>query len=289
MSTGNRRFRIGEFECAIVSDGTFSYPQPGRMFFANAPAGELADALAEFGIELSNWDSFDSPYPCLFVNTGHHKLLVDTGAGKFGPKTGQLVENLGALGVRPDEIDVVILTHAHPDHIGGVIDDRGKPTFPKSRYVMTRTEREFWHGGPDLSSLSVSDGLKAALLECPARMLPPLSGQLDLIEPEAEIVDGVRAVDAAGHTPGQIAVRIESGGQQLLAVADAIVHPIHLSHPDWYTAVDLDPETSVDTRRRLLDLAVASDALIFAYHFTTPGIGHAKKSGDAWQWVPADD
>ncbi len=140
MSSENYRFKLGAFDCIVVSDGTFAYPHPAAIFFVNAQEERLAGVLREHNIDLEHWEEHVSPYLCLVVNTGENLVLVDTGAGGFAPTTGKLPANVQAEGIAPGDIDTVIITHAHPDHIGGNIDSAGKSAFPKARYVMLKDE-----------------------------------------------------------------------------------------------------------------------------------------------------
>ena len=286
MSNDIHPFRVGEFACAIVSDGTFDYPHPGPILFSNAPDDELASALLDWNVKLSEWGSYESPYPGLLIDTGEQKLLVDVGAGNIGPKTGQLIKNLSRIGVEPGEIDVVVLTHAHPDHIGGLLDSDGRLSFSNARHVMSKHEWDFWDNAPDLSPLALPDPFKAGLLACAAKNLPPLKEHVQLIEPDEVIVTGVRAIDARGHTPGQIGLEVTSGEHKLFAVADAIVHPVHVRFPQWTTAIDYSPSECVETRRRILRQAVAEECLVFAYHFPAPGLGHVRTDADRLVWTP---
>ncbi|MDY6932128.1 MAG: MBL fold metallo-hydrolase, partial [Halobacteriota archaeon] len=149
MSTECFSFKVGNFECMAVSDGTHTYtppifPPPATFLFANAPREGLEEALREHNLRPEKWDEWVSPYICMVVNTGEHQVLVDTGADGLGPNTGKILQNLKARGIAPEDIDTVIITHGHPDHIGGNTDTEGKPAFPKARYVMWKDEWDFW-------------------------------------------------------------------------------------------------------------------------------------------------
>ena len=133
-------FKVGKFDCVVVNDGAYNYPQPGKLFFEDVPHDRLASALTGHNIDLDTWDVYVSPYPSLVIDTGEHRVLVDTGMGSMVPTTGNLIQNLIAAGFSPDEIDIVILSHAHPDHIGGNLDEAGCPAFPNARWVMGRSE-----------------------------------------------------------------------------------------------------------------------------------------------------
>jgi len=288
MNTEICRFKVGTFECTAVSDGTFAYPDPATFLFANAPKANLEQALREHGLQLEQWPQWVSPYICLMIDTGRHRVLLDTGAGGMAPSTGKLIPNLRAEGIALDEIDTVILTHGHPDHIGGNADSEGKPAFPNARYVMWKEEWDFWTSGPDLAQLNVDDHIKQLLVAFARANLPPIQRQLSLVDRDTEIVPGIHTTAAPGHTPGHMVVAISSGSQQLLYTSDAAVHPIHLEHPHWYAAVDFSPDQVVTTRRRLFCRGAAENAVVLGFHFPFPGLGHVIPKGEGWRWQPIE-
>jgi len=282
-------FRVGAFRCIAISDGTFTYapplfPPPAATFFCNAPAEHLKQALLHYNLQPELWTEHTSPYTCLLVNTGSHRVLVDTGADGLSPGTGRLLLNLKAEGITPESIDTVILTHCHPDHIGGNTHDNGTPAFPNARYVVGKTEWDFWisekgKGNPAHHTSQV-------LLGIARKKMLPVQDRIHLIEPEEEILPGIRAIAAPGHTPGHMAISLVSEGEQVLCIADTVLHPVHLEHPAWYGVVDYDPDQLVSTRHRILSRAEAEKALVHAFHFPFPGLGYIGKNGDGWQWQP---
>jgi glyoxylase-like metal-dependent hydrolase (beta-lactamase superfamily II) len=279
------RFKVGDFECVAINDGTFTYeppliPPPADFLFANAKKELLDLVLREHGIQREKWVAFVSPFTCVMVNTGRHKALVDTGADGLTPNTGRLLRNLQAVGIEADEIDTVTLTHGHDDHVGGNTDAKGKPSFPRARYVMWREEWTFWTSEQPEALYGNED------FTFTRKNLLPIQDQMDLLDHEAEIVPGIRAIPAPGHTPGHIAVSVSSNGEQLLCISDAFLHPIHIEHPEWHAAIDLAPEQLMKTRHFLLNKATTEKALMLAFHFPFPGLGHVVRRGTGWQWQP---
>lgn len=279
-------FHVGNFKCIAISDGTFAYPHPSQIFFANAPKERLEHALREYNIDPDHWEQHVTPYICLVIITGQHRVLVDTGAGNLAPTTGKLIPNLQAEGIAPEDIDKVILTHGHPDHIGGNINGESKPAFPNARYIIWKDEWDFWASKPNLTELHIDEHIKEILVTVARNNLPPIRDRLDLVDHETEIAPGIQAVAAPGHTPGHMVLIVSSDSEQMLCISDTVLHPVHLEQPDWYAAVDFAPEQVMTTRRRLLKLAATEKALVSAFHFNFPGLGYVAKKKEGRQWQP---
>jgi len=291
MNKEIHRFEIGSFKCVAVSDGTHVYappifPPPASFLFVNAPRQRLEQVLHEHNLQEEQWVEWMSPYICLVVDTGKHLVLVDTGANGLGPDTGKLLHNLNTIGIAPEDIDTVILTHGHPDHIGGNTDAKSKPVFTNARYVIWRDEWDFWMS--DQAELKLDEHSREVLLGYARKNLPSIQSQLSLVDHETEVLPGIQVIAAAGHTPGHMALAIASEGEQLLYVSDTVLHPIHIEQPDWYATVDLNPGQVEVTRRRILAKAATEKALVLAFHFPFPGLGHVVQKGKEWQWQPVE-
>ncbi len=271
------KFKIGNFNCLAIKDGTHIYHEPVGILFPDAPKELLALALKRHDIDPDNWTKWRSDYTCLMVDTGTHRVLMDTGAGTFLPEAGRLVKNLRTLGIEPDEIDLVLISHAHPDHVGAV-------AFPNARIVMRREEWDFWNGEPDLPRLPSE--FKEMLLYLIKPLLASLADRIELIDGNTQIIPGIKTIAATGHTPGHMAVSVESEGQELLYTGDAILHPIHMEHPNWNAIVDVIPKEAEATRRHLLARAASGNSFLFCFHFSFPGLGRIREKGNTWQWEP---
>ncbi len=261
LQHSSETFSLGEFRCSALADGEHTYDAPVRLLFPDAPADQLRKELSAYAIVPDQWHTWTSTYTCLLVDTGKHLVLLDSGAGAFLQEAGRLTASLQAHGITPADIDFVIFSHAHPDHIGF-------GGFPNARLIMSRSEWQFWHSKPELPRLP--QPMAEALL----RLIPPaldrIRDRLELLENDREIIPGIRTLSAPGHTPGHLAVSISSSNQTLLYTGDAFLHPIHLKQPHWNALVDVLPDLAEKTRSQLLRLATDRQASIFGFHFPYP-------------------
>lgn len=282
------RFKVGDFECMAVGDGSHTYsppqfPPPEVLLFSNAPQESLASVRQRYNLPTP-WTEWVSPYICLVIRAGKRLVLVDTGAGSLAPTTGRLIPNLRAAGIAPGDVDTVVNTHGHPDHLGGNTTADGKPAFPSARYVISRDEWDFWTSAQ--AEQKLEEHSREILVNTARRNLLPLKDRLRMVDGEAEIVPGIKAIPAPGHTPGLMALAISSKNERLLCISDVVLHPVHLEMPEWFSVFDVLPELLVGTRRRLLGMASAAKDLVMAFHFPFPGLGHIARKGKSWRWQP---
>ncbi len=287
LQEGSYRFKVGRFDCISVSDGSYDYNP--KLMFLGLPENKVKELLHNHHIPL---DKLTSPYTFLFVDTGEHKILADMGAGKLGPNTGKLVNNLKLAGIQPEDIDTVIITHAHPDHIGGTLNEEGKPNYPNARYIMWKVEWDFWFS--EEASKKVDEHLSKIVpteifMKIAHGQLGPIKDRIEFITKEIEILPGVSIHFAPGHTPGHMAVSFSSEGEELFFTSDTVVFPFLLERPDLVMVFDMMPDIAADSRRKIYDLVAERNALVHAQHFSPfPSLGHIIKKDKAWQWKPIE-
>jgi len=266
--------RIGDFQCYPISDGDHLYPRAALC--GNDP--EQAIGLPEQVLV---------PYTPLLVDTGSHRILIDTGAGPLAPSTGHLEDSLSRAGFQASDIDVVVLSHAHPDHIGGLARDDGTMSFPNARVLMSQREYDFWHSADLRGRLGTGLVYGSAEIENLMgvwidRYLPPVRDRLEWLADETEIAPGIAAIDAPGHTPGHLGIAISSGTASLLFAGDVLIMPNQVVRPDWTSIFDLDAQQLISTRRRLLDRAATDRSIVFHYHFGEAG--RFGRRGPQFEW-----
>jgi glyoxylase-like metal-dependent hydrolase (beta-lactamase superfamily II) len=265
------------------------------MIFGNVPA-EVARELGLPGTQVF------VPYTILLVEVGGKMLLNDVGAGDLGnpgdnvfpgldhstSRTNLAVPSLEAAGIDPADIEIVLITHAHPDHIGGLFDPDENLFFANARYYVAQKEWDFWMSADPstVEAEALRHHLELLVREA-RRACNAIEGRVTLIRGTEEILPGVRFEPTYGHTPGHVMVSISAGDQMVYNISDVSVHPLFVEHPEWAPAIDMDAGMADRTRRQFYQRAAEEDALVFAHHLGPfPNLGRIAPKGDAWQWQP---
>lgn len=279
------RFAVGDIRATAVSDGQAEFPAHPH-YAPNATAEQVRDTLARRGadpeLHLLNATA-------LLLEHHGRTVLVDAGAGTaLGPGFGALPDRLRQIGTAPEDVDVVHITHGHLDHIGGLVAPDGEPVFPRARLSIHAADWAYWTDPAlDLDALPLPQEFRDAFRDTAHRTLPRFAERVDLFTGPVELVPGVTAEPAVGHTPGHSIVVVRDRGRELVVVGDVFHHEaFDLEHPDWLTAFDWDPRAVPAVRRALLDRLVRTRAQVLAYHAPFPGLGHVLPDGDAYRWQP---
>lgn len=273
------RFKLGGFEITNILDGYVQLPSLHPTYGNDQPAEAVAALARANGLPP---DRFENPYVCTLVHTGRELVLFDTGNGKGRvPTAGNLRDLLPTAGYQPEQVDVVVITHGHPDHIGGLLHE-GQPAYPNARYVFGEVEFDFWKKGQN-----VRDARKANREQF-VQVGVPLAAQSTFLKPGGEVVAGIRAVDASGHSPGMLAYHVESDGQRLLAWADVANHYVMaVQQPEWHVGFDDIKEAAVATRKRIFDMVATDRIAVSGFHMPFPSVGFLERAAGGYRWVPA--
>jgi glyoxylase-like metal-dependent hydrolase (beta-lactamase superfamily II) len=280
QAPGWYRTMLGRFEITALSDGTHTFPIDTVMEGV-APAAVDA-ALAQNDLRRPVQGSINA----FLVNTGRQLVLIDTGAGAlYGACCGRLLANLRAAGYAPEQVDVVLLTHLHKDHVGGILA-QGKPAFPNAVVRAAGPDADYWLS-PDRRA--AAPAFLASFFDSAAAALAPYTaaGRFQPFAPGAALVPGIRAVAEPGHTPGHSGYLVEDGGQALLVWGDAVhVAAVQLEHVEATVKYDTSALDARATRAGLLGRAAREHLLVGAAHVAFPGLGHVRRDGAGYAWLP---
>lgn len=279
---GYYRMALGNLEITALYDG---YVDLDAKLLLGASKAEVQRLLAS---KFLAGDKVQTAVNAYLINAGGKLILVDAGAAKaFGPTLGFIGEQLRAAGYSPDKVDVVLLTHLHADHVAGVLDAAGQPLFPNAEIRVAQTEADFWLS--EANAAKAPDGFKPFFEITRKSVAPyqaagkfkPFTGEVDL--------GGIKAVASNGHTPGHTSYLVESAGQRLLILGDAVhSHAVQFARPEVAIEFDSDKKAAIAARKKLFAWAAKDKLLISGMHLPFPGVGHVRAEGKGFAWVPVE-
>lgn len=273
------RFKLGGAEVTVVSDGPLPLGDPSGTF-VGVPKEDVQKMLTDNFLSPSNV-ILEQNAP--IVNFGDRVVLFDTGMGTsklFGPTTGRLQKSITEAGLKPDEIDAIVCSHAHIDHIGGIVDDGGKPLFPNAQVYISQADLDFWTDEKKM------DGPLKDFIAHARKNLMPVRDRIVTFKDGQEFLPCVTAIAAPGHTVGHHIFMIQSEGKSFAFLGDLTHHQVLLlERPRMEFAYDTDPKMAAATRVKLLDMLAANKTAVMSYHFAWPGYGHVVKAGDGFRYI----
>jgi len=284
-NAGHYRFRVGEISATVLSDGIIGGPP--RVYASDAPEAELQEVLRRAFLST---DHLTLNLNTLLIETGGRRILIEAGAGAtMGPNGGRIFENLAAIGLSASDIDTVVISHTHPDHVGNLRSADGGKAFPRATVFLPKADWDFFiRTDPDLSYMPVPEEFRLRFAAAIKSSLEPVRNDLELYEAGDEIVPGLTTIEASGHTPGMATFLVHSGNDQLLLTADLAYHPLVNVDKPWLPGPDRDKETALSSRRRIFDRAAADRMPVLGFHYPFPGLGRMLKTDGGYAWVPAN-
>jgi glyoxylase-like metal-dependent hydrolase (beta-lactamase superfamily II) len=276
-ASGVHTFSLGSMELIVLSDGVFNVPT--RLLNRDMEPARIEAAL---GGALPAPGHVQYDVNIALIRHGKELILIDAGAGNtWKPTVGKLADRLAAAGINPKSVTKVVVTHGHPDHIWGLVDDFDELRFPSADYIMPAAEVDYWRKVDAATLPGRMQGVAAGA----KRVIGELGERLSAASAETELMPGVSYIATPGHTPGHCSVRLTSGSHGLIVAADTVFHPVvSFAHPDWQPASDMDGARAVASRRRLLDMVATDKLQMIAYHIPFPGLGRVERHAGAYLW-----
>ena len=272
---------IGGGTLTTLSDGNLRLP--ANFIFEPMPKDELAPLMETYDL-AEDW--LEPPCNLALYDDGDRKVLFDVGAGPdFQPTAGALIDSLDEAGLAPEDITHVVFTHAHPDHIWGLLDDFDEPLLPEATYMMGRAEWDYWWNPETVETIGEA---RAAFAVGAKRRMEAIEDAVEFFDDGAEILPGIAAIAAHGHTPGHMAFEVRQGNDAALVVGDAIGnHHVAFARPDWPSGSDQDQEMAIGARTMLLDRLASEKMALVGFHLPGGGLGRVDRSDGAYRFIPS--
>jgi glyoxylase-like metal-dependent hydrolase (beta-lactamase superfamily II) len=282
QAAGIYRYRLGDLELTAISDGVWHRPV-GPDFVRNANFADVRRAMA--AAYMPAGDRLPLPFTALLVNTGRRLVLIDAGSGgQIAPTAGLLPANLRAAGIDPKAIDIILISHFHPDHISGLKTKDNARVFPNAEIKVAAPEWAYWMDDANLRA--APDTAKTQFLNA-RRIFRDIAKDVARFAPGSEVAPGITSIAAYGHTPGHTVFAVSSGGDSVLVLGDTTNHPaLFVRHPQWQGQFDIDGTLAAETRMMLLNRAAADRMLVAGFHFPFPACGHVVRDGNGFALVP---
>jgi glyoxylase-like metal-dependent hydrolase (beta-lactamase superfamily II) len=278
------KMTVGSLPVAVVQDGQNRRADATRDFVPGVPPEAVSAALAAAG---APGPGLDNPYNQTVVQTRAGLVLLDTGFGQGAPAgTGHMPAAMRAAGFDSAAVAVVVISHFHGDHVGGLLAPNGTPAFPNAAIKVPEAEWTFWNDAGEESR--ASEARRPAFANA-RRRFAPYAEKVERFRPGAEVAPGITAIDTRGHSPGHVSFLVGDGNAQCLVMGDVVTTPaLFMANPEWYPIFDMDPPQAVETRKRLLDRAAADRMPVVGYHFPFPATGRVEKAGTGYRLVPSN-
>lgn len=276
---GWRRFTVGDAVVVQILDGIRPGEGPFPTFGENQSAEAVGDLMAANGLPRDRFVNFFQP---TLIELGDQLVLIDTGMGEGGRANGMglLLQRMGAAGYAPEDVDIVVLTHLHGDHIGGLMEG-GSPAFPNARYAIGEQELAFW------TSDEAMAGASSGNAKMVVQMVVPLRERATMLKDGDEVLPGLTARAAFGHTPGMLAFELRSGERRMMFMADTFSQfVVSFQHPEWHVRFDMDKQAAVATRQRFAEMLAGENILFAGYHLPFPAVGSVLRDGEAYRFLP---
>ena len=273
---------LGSASLTTVSDGRLVLP--GSFIFDPMPKDKLAPILAEFDLSA---EQLTPECNLTLYRDGTNTVLFDVGSGPdFVHTAGTVIESLQAIGIEPEDVTHVIFTHAHPDHIWGLLDDFDEPVFQEATYLMGRVEWNYWWHPETVNTIGDA---RVAFAVGAKRRMEMIEDSVELFDDAQEVLPGIASVSSPGHTPGHMSFEIRNGNDAVMVLGDAIGnHHVAFRQPDWHSGSDQDAETAAATRSMLFDRLVSEKMALAGFHLPDGGVGRAEKDGTAYRFVTGE-